>query len=70
MRRPIGRPPLGPPRPNKIKEARMRRRITQDQLGEMVGLTGSAVARHENHQRHLDDDAVLRYVGILGGIWC
>jgi len=36
---------------NRIKIARMRKGLTQDQLGKLVGVSGVAIMRYEKNQR-------------------
>jgi len=66
----MSRPPNdSPPKKNVIRELRMRAKLTQQELGERVGLTGAAVSRHENHQRNISKAYVTRYEKELGGCW-
>ena len=54
---------------NCIKELRIKHRMTQQELGKVMGLTAAAVSRHENHQRSVDEATAANYQKVLGGCW-
>ena len=51
---------------NRLKELREGKQLTQAQLGELVGLTHSAVSRHENGSRALSPHDLEVYARALG----
>lgn len=53
-------------RENRIKELRVTKRMTQEELAKEVGITAAAVSRHENHQREPDEQTAARYTKALG----
>ncbi len=53
-------------RPNRIREWRMRRDMTQDELAELVGLTNTAVSKIEKGQRRLSDLWIDKFSKALG----
>ena len=55
------RPKNPPPRANRIRLYREAAHLSQAALGELVDLTGSAVSRHENHERALTDEQADAY---------
>jgi transcriptional regulator with XRE-family HTH domain len=54
--------------PNNIKALRIARKLTQAALAKKVDLSPSAVSRHENGNRRIDQSEKLRYTSILGNI--
>lgn len=52
--------------PNRLRALREGRKLTQAQVGQMVGLTESAVNRHEQGNRSLDGLAIDRYARFYG----
>ena len=51
---------------NRLKELREAAQLTQAQLGEKVGLTHSAVCRHETGSREMSFHDLKRYAQALG----
>lgn len=52
-------------RPNRIKDLRLRSRLTQSELAQLVGLSLSTVCKHEAKHRGLTDDAIARYAQVF-----
>lgn len=50
---------------NRIKELRIRSRLTQKELGLLVGLEESSVSRHESGERPMSGDQIAKYAGIF-----
>lgn len=53
-------------RPNRIRELRVRARLTQEELAERVGLSPSTVSRHENGSRNISPKDGASYRKVLG----
>lgn len=49
----------------RIKEARCRLNLTQDQLGEMVGVTGSSIANYETEVSHPKEEVMYKLISAL-----
>ncbi len=47
--------------PNRLRALREARGLTQEQVGTLVGITESAINRHERGNRSLDGNAIDRY---------
>lgn len=50
---------------NYIKEIRLHRRLTQEELAEIMGISHATVQRHENGKRQLNIDWLHRYSDAL-----
>ena len=47
--------------PNRLRELREERNISQAEVARRLGLAKSTLNRHENENRHLDGTAIDRY---------
>ena len=52
--------------PNKIRELRLKRGLTQAELGDLVGTAQNNVARYELGQRGLDEELMRKFAKALG----
>lgn len=50
----------------RLKQARKKRNLTQDALGKMLGLSGSAISLYESERRNPTLDNVVELMYILG----
>lgn len=53
------------PTKNRIRELRERSRLTQEELGVLIGCDFTTVSRHESGARALDADAILKYARVF-----
>lgn len=51
--------------PNRIKELREAQKLTQEELGLLVGIDFTSVAKHENMQRGIDETLVQAYARVF-----
>lgn len=51
--------------PNRIRELREAARLSQEELGTLVGVHFTTVARHERGNRSLTDDMVIKYARVF-----
>jgi transcriptional regulator with XRE-family HTH domain len=65
------RPKNPTPPPNRLRELRQAMHLSQEGLGARVGLTASAVSRHENRERAITEEQAEAYAQHLGAasIW-
>lgn len=51
--------------PNRIKELRERSRLTQEELGKLLGVDATTISKHETGDRALSDDKVMAYAKVF-----
>ena len=49
-----------------IREARQKKNLTQEQLGELVGVQKSQISKIENNTKHFRIDTILKVLDALG----
>lgn len=70
VKRPPDAPPLDPPMkyPNRLRELREGRKLTQAEAAILVGKSAAAVNRHEAGSRSLDGEMIEKYAALYGVI--
>ena len=56
---------MKPPYPNRIRELRIRSRLTRKELGKLIDRSPFTVARHESGERSIDQRDVRDYARVF-----
>ena len=51
---------------NRIRQLRIKKKMTQQEVGEALGVGNTAVSMYENEQRRLDDDLIRNLCKLFG----